>query len=377
MNDPCQIPVKSKPTVTNGRKPRAWLLSAYHTDSHRQWADWLSTAIDDFDWETFTLPGRHFRWRIRGNPLSWLDQFPKQTPQLIVATSMVDLSTLLSLQPHLHKARLLYYFHENQFAYPLSDQQHASIDPQMVQLYGALAADQIVFNSAYNRDSFLRGIEQLFRRLPDQLPDGISGRLRAKSQVLPVPIQPISCSSQSMETTKRCKNDGLILWNHRWEYDKQPEVFAEALNQLAERGVAFKLALLGARPQKEHPALQLIRKHHAQRIAIDDYPDQAIYQHWLEQADIVVSTAAHEFQGLAMLEACSAGAIPLVPDHLCYPEIYPRPYRYPANEPSALVEKLQSYLQGDSPAPFDIHAFTPEHLGPRWRELLIRQQKAR
>ncbi|MDZ7824907.1 MAG: DUF3524 domain-containing protein [Gammaproteobacteria bacterium] len=153
-------------------RPVVWLLSAYAAPSHRAWAERIRALWPQADWHVLELPGRHFRWRIRGNPLSWLDRLPTAPPDLLIATSMVDLATLRGLHPHLTGVPTLYYFHENQFAYPVSEQQVKSVEPQMVQLYGALSSRRLLFNSAFNRDTFLDGVDSLLRRMPDQVPAG-------------------------------------------------------------------------------------------------------------------------------------------------------------------------------------------------------------
>jgi glycosyltransferase involved in cell wall biosynthesis len=49
-------------------------------------------------------------------------------------------------------------------------------------------------------------------------------------------------------------------------------------------------------------------------------PDKAYWQA-LRAADVVVSTARHEFFGIGVVEAISAGCWPLLPDRLAYPEV--------------------------------------------------------
>lgn len=344
-------------------RPRAWLLSAYRADSHAAWADWLTASLDDFDWRGFELPGRHFAWRIRGNPLSWLDDLAEaDPPQAIVATSMVDLATIRGLHPRLGHVPTLVYFHENQFAYPASDAQTTSIEAQMVQLYAALAADRAGFNSDYNRRTFLDGVDALLARMPDRVPSDIARRIGRKACVLPVPIAPIAPA--------HTRDSRLIVWNHRWEYDRNPELFAAAMIDLDRRGVDFRLALLGPRPDNGPEALQRLRRKIPDRIEVDAKLSPVAYRKLLARAGIAVSTSNHEFQGLAMLEATSAGCVPLVPDALCYPEIYPPAYRYPPGKRAALVDTLAAWLAGGTaPAPA-VGAWTAGALQPAWRRAL-------
>jgi len=321
---------------------RIWLLSAYRADSHARWADALILRHTGFDWRCFELPGRHFAWRIRGNPLSWLDAFDRRVagppPDALIATSMVDLATIRGLHPGLAEVPTLLYFHENQFAYPRSDRQTTSVEAQMVQLYAALAADRVAFNSEYNRASFLAGVDALMRRMPDSVPAGLVERLAAKSEVLPVLVEAIRPAAE--------RDPLLIAWNHRWEYDKDPDLFAEALCRMVDGGVPFRLALLGPRGARPVPALARIRSQLGARIVADGAVDRAAYAALLGRAAIVVSTAQHEFQGLAVLEAVSAGCIPVVPDALCYPEQFAARYRYPAGDLKALIGRLTDALAG-------------------------------
>jgi glycosyltransferase involved in cell wall biosynthesis len=343
------------------RTKTIWLLSAYRSDSHASWAGWLSDTFSEFRWQRLELPGRHFRWRIRGNPLSWLHRLPEQTPDLILATSMVDLSTLKGLHPRLAVVPCLYYFHENQFAYPVSTRQFDSVDPQMVQLYGALAADRVLFNSPYNRDSFLQGVTGLLEKLPDEIPEGVVEILTNKSHVLPVVIVPVKA--------KAAKNEKLILWNHRWEYDKQPQVFCDALLQLNKNRPDFKLALLGHRPAKKPAALLEIEQKLDDKIIINGKVSRDEYEKYLSQSAIVVSTANHEFQGLAILEAVSAGAVPLVPDDLCYREQYAEEYRYQAGDSFALAEKLSLWLKARPQTP-EVSYWYSEEIIDNWYQVL-------
>ena len=55
------------------------------------------------------------------------------------------------------------------------------------------------------------------------------------------------------------------------------------------------------------------------------FADDDAYRRLLGQASIVVSTAAHEFFGIAVLEAMAAGAFAILPDRLSYPELLDGP----------------------------------------------------
>ncbi|OLO10616.1 glycosyl transferase family 1 [Chromohalobacter japonicus] len=340
---------------------KALLLSAYAAMSHRHWADGLQQQFPEIDWRRLELPPRHFPWRIRGNPLTWLGQESNclhEDYDLVVATSMVDLATLVGLCPSLARARKVVYFHENQFAYPLPKGQRIRAEPLMVNLYAALAADVVVFNSAYNRDSLLRGARDFLKRMPERLPlDSVLSRVADKAVVLPVPL--------SEEAPKPARSGRRILWNHRWEYDKNPEAFFAALQALAGRGIDFEVAVMGQQFRDQPPVFEVARAWLGERVVCWGEQPSDVYRDMLDSADIVVSTTDHEFQGLSVMEAVTQGCIPLVPDRLCFPEYYASAYRY-AGDQTTLEATLAQWLTDPASRPTlpDARAWQ----WPAWRE---------
>ncbi|TBW59399.1 DUF3524 domain-containing protein [Marinobacter halodurans] len=300
-------------------RPRVLLLSGYDAGSHRRWREQLVASQPAFEWQVLTLPPRYFRWRIRGNALSWLDEpLLAEHWDLVVATSMVDVTGLRAFHRHLATVPVLLYMHENQFAYPDSGDQHASVDHQMVNLYSALSADWVAFNSDWNRTSFLTGIRNLLARLPDAVPEGVAERIDGKSEVLPVPIGDHLFAGEERAIDRHCPH---LLWNHRWEYDKGPDRLFALLEQLVARGQDFRLSVVGEQFRRQPEAFAAIRERYAEHLVHWGYLAQRQdYDNLLRQADVVISTALHDFQGLSMLEAIAAGCLALAPERLAYPE---------------------------------------------------------
>jgi isopropylmalate/homocitrate/citramalate synthase len=88
---------------------------------------------------------------------------------------------------------------------------------------------------------------------------------------------------------------------------------------------------------------------------------------------VVISTADHEFQGLAMIEAVSAGASPVVPDALCYREQYPEQHRYPSGDmaaAAALVKQALGACEQVNQGEVDISDWTSDKTAPIWRAFL-------
>lgn len=357
---------------------RVLLLSAYAAQSHRYWREGMQAMFPDWHWDVLELPPRFFSWRVRGNPLCWsIDERGRleQHHDLLIATSMVDLATLRGLVPSLSRVPTLLYFHENQFAYPQSEQQSSLLEAQMVSLYSALAAQWILFNSQFNRDTFLEGVAGLLGRLPDRVPGGVAQSLGEKSSVLPVPV----LAGEALPRDPWPQREGRqlrILWSARLEHDKGGDHLLGILRELEKTAVNYRLAITGQQFRHTPPAFDRIREAFPHRLAQFGFvaPD-AGYRAWQEGADIVLSTALHEFQGLAVMEAVSRGCEPVLPDRLAYREFYPRRCLYAScpDDPQAEARAAAGHigaLAGRDPEVPDISACALPALAPRYRELL-------
>ena len=115
----------------------------------------------------------------------------------------------------------------------------------------------------------------------------------------------------------------LVIWNHRWEFDKQPAAFFAALRKVQRAGVAFQVALLGENAQYVPKEFMAAREWLGERVVQYGYlPSREAYLEWLGRGSVVVSTAIQENFGISVVEAVAAGCHPLLP----------RPARLPGSD---------------------------------------------
>jgi glycosyltransferase involved in cell wall biosynthesis len=133
-----------------------------------------------------------------------------------------------------------------------------------------------------------------------------------------------------------------IVWPHRWEHDKNPAAFFNALYALKDGGCQFSLSVLGETYSEIPPVFLEAKDKLADEILNFGYVDtRDNYLKILREADVVVSTANHEFFGVSVLEAAYLGCYPVVPNRLAYPEIYPAECLY--NTDCQLVKMLRKF----------------------------------
>ena len=227
----------------------------------------------------------------------------------------------------------------------------------------------------------LGGIAALLARLPDCIPPGVEDMLRHKASVVPVPIDTVPARESGKTWFQGSPGGPLrLLWAGRFEYDKGGDRLLLLLEALEQRALDYQLALVGQQFRQVPAVFGEIEERFAHRIVHSGYlPNRDDYRALLAQSDIVISTALHEFQGLAVLEAVARGCLPLLPARQVYPELVEEPFLYPSLEDApeqeaagavAALESLAERLaRGDHERP-SVEAFAGDTLAARYREQL-------
>jgi glycosyltransferase involved in cell wall biosynthesis len=314
-------------------------VEPYDGGSHRAFRTglqrWSRHAID-----ALTLPPRFWKWRMRGSAAHFADLVNRRDEawEALLVTSYVNLADLRGLlAPPRDRLPAILYFHENQLTYPLSPEEEFDFHFGFTNILSALAADRVVFNSAFQRDLFLDSLPDYLARMPEAVPRRVRERLAARSEALPVglerephpagtfaPYRGGPCDRTAGPPWPRDGRAPVLLWNHRWEFDKRPDLFRDAVSALHARDLPFSLLLLGE-PRGHEEVFAPLRETMPRRIlAWGGEPDRARYEAWLARADVGVSCAEQEYFGIAVAEAVHAGAYPVLPRRQVYPSLYGR-----------------------------------------------------
>jgi glycosyltransferase involved in cell wall biosynthesis len=323
------------------------IIEPFFGGSHKQWAEgWQKHSRHQI--KLLTLSAHHWKWRMHGAAVTLADRFLKMNfdPDWIVATDMLDFATFLSLtRKKSNGIATAIYFHENQLSYPWSpndEDKNMQRDNHymFINYTSALVADLCLFNSSYHKTSFLNSLPGFLKQFPDHNNIITIDNIVKKSQVLPLglDLQSLDIENKSEKTNK---TPAVLLWNHRWEYDKNPKAFFSALFELKDLKIKFRLIILGDKKKKYPPVFNEAIKRLKNEIVYCGYcENKTDYAYWLWQADIIPVTSFQDFFGGSIIEAVYCNTIPLLPCRLAYPEHFPyHPLFYYKND-SGFVEKL-------------------------------------
>ena len=302
-------------------------IEPYFGDSHKQWIETYK-RYSNHDISILKLPGNKWKWRMHGGAITLAQEFieNKKTFDLILCSDFLNLPVFKSLaQKSINETPVAMYFHENQISYPWPDHDPdrklgRDLHYHYINQTSALSSDWCFFNSKYNKDTFIDGVKKYIKKMPDYQNLFTISNIEKKSSVLH-----IGCELSKFDKYKHINTTSTpnILWNHRWEYDKNPELFFNTLFKLKDMGADFNLIVLGESFSK-YPEIFNIAKNRLKDHIIhfgfcDSFED---YANWVWRSDIIPVTSNQDFFGISVVEAVYCNVRPLLPNRLAYPEVF-------------------------------------------------------
>jgi len=329
------------------------VLESYHGGSHAAFVDTFM-AGSRHCCRLARLPARKWKWRMRGAAMwllfedrGWLDG----PIDVLLCSDMLDVAALRAMGPRrLSQTPMVCYFHENQLTYPLSEHDRRDYQYAVTNITSCLASDEVWFNSAFHRDSFLSAATAFIEKMPDYRPRSVIETIRQRSRVvMPGVDMPGGHTSGDPNPVDR-HGPPRVLWCHRWEFDKNPQPFLAAMAKLSRAGIAFELVLTGEQFRTAPPAFAAYREVLAPHVVHEGFIEhRAAYLETVSSCDVVVSSAIQENFGLAVVEAIACGARPVLPNRLAYPEIIPQRFHQAClyESDDRLYDHLRAVLCGD------------------------------
>ena len=311
------------------------LLESFYTSSHKQWADAL-VAYSSHEIKMCSLPGRHWKWRMHHAGKHFANEITDLNTSfdLILCSDLMNVAELRGLLAISGKGKAWYnevpvltYFHENQITYPWSaDDEDVRLNRDnhygWINYISCLASDAILFNSTFHRKSFLNALPTFLNQFPDSKKDNHIDGLLNKAFVLPIALQ-----LEPLTKLQRIENEvPIVLWNHRWEYDKNPNLFFSTLIELMQEGINFKVVVAGERYKKYPKIFDEAHQILQNRVVHFGYAQSRNeYLNLLQQSDIVPVTSNQDFFGISAVEAIAAGCNPILPNRLAFEEHLEQP----------------------------------------------------
>jgi len=166
----------------------------------------------------------------------------------------------------------------------------------------------------------MAALPKFLKGFPDQQDIDTVGVITKKSKVLSLALDLNSLDGGLITSSGK----PLILWNHRWEYDKNPEAFFELIRRLSSMNLDFELAVLGENFSKKPTIFDKAQIEFKDKIVQWGFvKNQATYTKWLWKADLLPVTSNHDFFGISVVEAMYCNTVPVLPNRLVYPSHIP------------------------------------------------------
>ena len=302
------------------KKLKIAIFLAYGGESHLYWASQIKkNSVHEV--QIFTMPPRHWKWRMQGSAgyfANLVNNYSFESFDIFLLTSMTNVSSFKGFLDNKNINVPIYtYFHENQFAYPVSlsdpDRSTERLEHyQFIQIQSLLSSDRVFFNSKYNKDTFLTGAKKLLKKVPD-FKDFYFRVFEKELEIWPLYIDPSDFSN-----VDKNENEVIFIWNHRWDYDKNPQEFFDILLEFKKKK-SFGLIVCGK--EIKSPVFENAKDlFHKELIHWGYCENRKDYLKLLSRATHSIVTSNHDFFGLSAFECLLSGVKTYFPKRLCYPD---------------------------------------------------------
>tara|TARA_Y100001936_G_scaffold252476_1_gene312260 strand:+ start:775 stop:1863 length:1089 start_codon:yes stop_codon:yes gene_type:complete len=344
------------------------ILEPWYRGSHKSWVQgWKAQSQHSIS----ITDGSDTGWRrsLITAPSLFAAELDRNAQNIdaLIASTPIDLATVFGLLDRsTPRPPTLLYMHESQIGYPSGPKGGQAYRAIIADWASIMSADRVAVASRFHAELLLQELPTFV----DKIIKGGGVKLEAalnNIQVLPVGIE--------VPATPKASANGClkVLWNHRWSHDKRPDEFVHAMQKLASEGFEFEIFALGHVERSGRKAHTRLKACLGDRLAICGPRSRGEYLQALQKTDLVVSTAHHDFFGVAISEAIAAGARPVLPKRLAYPELVPSELHSELLYEGSLEDALRSQLVLDRSELHAHRAATREHVSSfDWRNVAPR-----
>lgn len=287
---------------------------------------------DDGLWSDRIVP---FPWpydtAMRSSVLGWdSDRFKLLDAQGVTVYWMHQVESALqvkygyagSFNTNAHPACVAqqHYIIHDSLPYPFESQ----LPRLWAQMGGTLAADRVVFNSRH----CYRMAEESFGKFMN---GKTLQRIADKSQVLPFGL----VDPKLFDVDIRPHDVPVVIYNHRFENYKQPQLTADALTEMKRRGHKFEVWVTQYVGQE-------IKSFPVDKVVGD--PDQRKYIRNIAVPGLNVINSLHETFCISMQDSIALGQLMVAPNAVTFPELVPDGYPFLFKDEKEQVAMLDHIL---------------------------------
>lgn len=305
-------------------------VEPYYSGSHKAFLKGLQ-QYSEHTIIPINLSYKGWKWRMHGDSvaLAGMAAEIEEEVDLLLVSSMTNLPAFLGLtNPRFADIPKIMYMHENQFTQPMPEGEERDMTYCYINYLSVLTADRLIFSSEFHKEDFLNALPAFLENHPDDKHYYTIDKIAEKSMVLYPGLDLRRFDAEP--DTRQSNRHPVIVWNQRWQFDRNPAMFFRVLNRLNDIDLTFDLILAGDTQHEKPEEFEKAWQRYGRNITHFGYVEnKENYSKLLHSGDIVVSTATYEFFCVAIMEAIYCGCHPLVPNRLHYPELIPESLHKP------------------------------------------------